>query len=52
MDKQVFVYRFISRNTLEEKILKLQEQKSMLADAFVKNSLKGITEDEVMELFD
>ncbi len=51
-DKQVFVYRFISRNTLEEKILKLQLQKSRLADAFVQNSLKGITEEEVMELFD
>ena len=51
-DKQVFVYRFISRNTLEEKILKLQEHKSALADAFVNNSLKGITEEQVMELFD
>ena len=51
-DKHVFVYRFISRNTLEEKILKLQEHKSNLADAFVNNSLKGITQEQVMELFD
>jgi SNF2 family DNA or RNA helicase len=51
-DKHVFVYRFISRNTLEEKILKLQERKSNLADAFINNSLKGITEQQVMELFE
>lgn len=51
-DKHVFVYRFISRNTLEEKILKLQQRKSELADAFVNNSLKGITQEEVMELFE
>ncbi len=51
-DKHVFVYRFISRNTLEEKILRLQERKARLADAFVNNSLKGISQEEVMELFD
>jgi len=50
--KHIFVYRFISRNTLEEKIIKLQERKTKLADAFVNNSLKGITREEVMELFD
>lgn len=51
-DKHVIVYRFISRNTLEEKILKLQDYKSQLADAFINNSLKGITAEEVMDLFD
>jgi superfamily II DNA or RNA helicase len=51
-DKHVLVYRFISRNTLEEKILKLQERKSELADAFINNSLKGITQEQVMELFE
>jgi superfamily II DNA or RNA helicase len=51
-DKHIFVYRFISRGTLEEKILKLQERKSQLADAFIHNSLKGITEDQVLELFE
>jgi SNF2 family DNA or RNA helicase len=51
-DKHVFVYRFISRNTLEEKILKLQERKAELADAFVNDSLKRITQEEVMELFE
>jgi SNF2 family DNA or RNA helicase len=51
-DKHVFVYRFISRNTLEEKILKLHERKSNLADAFINDSLKGINPEDVMELFD
>lgn len=51
-DKHVFVYRFISRGTLEEKILKLQERKAALANTFVNNSLKGINEGQVMELFD
>ena len=51
-DKNIFVYRFISRNTLEEKILRLQERKAQLADVFVDNNMKGITQDEVMELFE
>ena len=50
--KHVFVYRFISRNTLEEKIIKLQQQKADLAEAFVSNSLKGISQEQVMELFE
>jgi len=50
--KHVFVYRFISRNTLEEKILKLQAKKSDLADAFINNSLKDISQEQVMELFE
>jgi SNF2 family DNA or RNA helicase len=52
-DKHVMVYRFISRNTLEEKILKLQEKKTELADIFVnENAFRHITEDEIMELFE
>jgi superfamily II DNA or RNA helicase len=50
-EKHVFVYRFIARNTLEEKILKLQERKSILADIFLNNSIEGITEEQIMELF-
>ncbi len=34
-DKHVFVYRFISESTIEEKIHRLQEAKSALADQFV-----------------
>jgi superfamily II DNA or RNA helicase len=52
-DKHVMVYRFISRNTLEEKILKLQERKSKLADIFVNENLfASISQDEILELFD
>ena len=52
-DKNVMVYRFISQNTLEEKILKLQERKSELADIFVNDNAFGkITEEEIMELFE
>lgn len=51
-DKHVFVYRFIARNTLEEKIIKLQERKAELADAFINENIEGITREQVMELFD
>lgn len=52
-DKHVMVYRFITQNTLEEKILKLQERKTELADVFVnENAFKHITEEEIMELFE
>ncbi|MBN2485437.1 MAG: DEAD/DEAH box helicase [Bacteroidales bacterium] len=52
-DKNVMVYRFISQNTLEEKIVKLQERKSELADIFVnENTFSKFTEEEILELFD
>ncbi len=52
-DKNVFVYRFISENTVEQKIKKLQERKSELADVFVNsnNPLQNIDIKHVMELF-
>lgn len=34
-DKKVFVYKFITRNTVEEKILKLQEQKKKIANDLI-----------------
>ncbi len=52
-DKHVMVYRFITQDTLEEKIIKLQERKSQLADIFVNdNPFKNINEDEILALFD
>ncbi|MBN2523108.1 MAG: DEAD/DEAH box helicase [Bacteroidales bacterium] len=51
-DKHIVVYRFISKNTLEEKIVKLQQHKSQLADAFIHDSLKNISSEQIMELFD
>lgn len=37
-DKNVFVYRFISKDTLEEKIHLLQDRKSQLAGDFINNN--------------
>ena len=52
-DKKVMVYRFISPETVEEKILKLQEKKSKLAQTFVQsnNPLHNIDPEELEELF-
>ena len=51
-EKNVFIYRFISKDTIEEKILKLQEKKSHLAEVFAGSSstLKDITPDQILEL--
>lgn len=50
-EKRVFVYRYIAGETIEEKIQRLQEKKSRLAEAFVENNnplgeldIKGILE--------
>ena len=53
-ENKVFVYRFISGNTIEEKILRLQERKSKLADVFVNsnNPFKELSINSIMELFD
>lgn len=37
-DKQVFVYKLITRGTVEEKIYQLQQQKQQLADGMLSNS--------------
>ncbi len=52
-DKSVFVYRFISNNTVEEKILRLQERKSELAKTFVtsNNPLRNMKKEEILDLF-
>jgi SNF2 family DNA or RNA helicase len=34
-DKSVFVYRYITSDSIEEKISRLQDQKSKLADTFI-----------------
>lgn len=54
-DKPVFALRFITRNTIEEKILKLQERKEALKDAIVENEedYLGLLEgDELLYLVD
>ncbi len=52
-NKHVFVYRFITQNSIEEKIQQLQGRKSSLADKFINsnNPLQEITKEELMNLF-
>ncbi|MFA5972009.1 MAG: DEAD/DEAH box helicase [Lentimicrobiaceae bacterium] len=52
-DKSVFVYRFITKETVEEKIVQLQQKKKNLADLFVPSAstIAGMTQDEIMEMF-
>ena len=53
-DKPVFVYKLISRGTVEEKILDLQERKRKLVDQLVageESFLKSLTKDDVSVLF-
>ena len=50
--KQVFVYRFITSGTIEEKIRQLQERKSALSDRFITENdpLEQLTDEEWEEL--
>jgi len=52
-DKRVFVYRFISADSIEEKIQTLQEGKRELAETFVSSSnpLRDLSNSELVELF-
>jgi hypothetical protein len=51
-DKSVFVYRYITSNSIEEKIVRLQEKKSKLADIFISsnNPLKDIDINEILDI--
>ena len=51
-DKSVFVYRYITSNSIEEKIVRLQEKKSKLADTFISsnNPLKDIDMQQILNI--
>jgi SNF2 family DNA or RNA helicase len=51
-DKSVFVYRYITSCSIEEKIVRLQEKKSRLADTFISsnNPLKDIDIQEILNI--
>lgn len=52
-DKKVFAYRIIARNTIEEKILSLQEKKKNLADSIItadNSVLKNLSEEDLKVL--
>ena len=52
--RQVFSYKMICQHTVEEKILKLQEQKKGVADAVIpgQDSWKSLTRNDLEMLFD
>lgn len=52
--KKVFVYRFIAKDTLEEKIHMLQQKKSLLAESFINNNnpFRPGDKDELLKLFE
>ncbi len=52
-DKKVFAYRMICRDTVEEKILKLQERKKKVAGDIVQTDeaiMKNLTIDDIKDL--
>jgi SNF2 family DNA or RNA helicase len=51
-DKNVFMYRYITSNTIEEKITRLQEKKSKLADLFItsNNPFKDIDIKQILDI--
>jgi len=52
--KNIFVYRFITLETVEEKILRFQEKKEILAETFVDsaNPLKALGERNILEMLE
>lgn len=52
-DKNVFVYRFITEDSIEEKIQLLKERKSVLAEKFIQsnNPFKSFSSEDLMGLF-
>ncbi len=52
--RQVFSYKFICENTVEEKILKLQDMKRGVAEAIIpgQETLKSLTREDLVMLFD
>lgn len=52
-DKKVFVYRFITEDSIEEKIQTLKSKKSALAEKFISsnNPISAISEEDILNLF-
>ena len=48
-DKNVFAFKFITRGTIEEKILRLQEKKSQLAEDIIESVQKGVLSKKDLE---
>jgi len=53
-ERAVIAYRLITKGTIEEKILRLQEKKRRIADSLIKGesgSLRGLSREEILGLF-
>lgn len=50
--KPVFAYRFITQNSIEEKILKLQQRKKAMSDLFSADNLPQLSEAEALDLLE
>ena len=51
--KKVFTYKFITRNTVEEKILQLQKRKQKLSDSLITTEetiIKTLTKEDIEHL--
>jgi SNF2 family DNA or RNA helicase len=53
-EKKVFAYRFISKDSIEEKILVLQQKKRLLANDFIQNSnpILDFNDQDLIDLFE
>lgn len=52
-DRNVFVYKFVTIGTIEEKIINLQNRKSDLASIVAdNNTLKDLSNEQILELFE
>ncbi len=54
-DKTVFTYKFIAKNTVEEKILSLQRAKQQLAGSLItteENFMKSLTREDILALLE
>ena len=54
-DKNIFAYKLVCKNTIEEKILKLQAKKKKIASDIIatdENIMKTLNKDELLGLFD
>jgi SNF2 family DNA or RNA helicase len=52
-DKKVFIYKFITRDTVEEKILSLQNRKKRLASSLItteESFFKSLSKEDIREL--
>jgi SNF2 family DNA or RNA helicase len=50
--RPVFVYRLVAKNTVEERILALQERKRDLVDLALEGAAAAITREDLLSLFD